>query len=57
MVSFIPVIVSKNNKLTEKNMSFIAVYHKFTSILKNMKKNIITTAWIYLQKGHGYHNK
>ena len=31
MTSFLPVIVSKNNKQTEKNMSFIAlaVYHKF----------------------------
>ena len=30
MASFLPVIVSKKNKQTEKNMSFIAVYHKFT---------------------------
>ena len=27
---FISGIVSKKNKQTEKNMSFIAVYHKFT---------------------------
>ena len=30
MASFLPVIVSKKNKQTEKNMSFIAVHHKFT---------------------------
>ena len=30
MASFLPVIVSKKNKQPEKNMSFIAVYHKFT---------------------------
>ena len=30
MASFLPGIVSKKNKQTEKNMSFIAVYHKFT---------------------------
>ena len=30
MASFLPVIVSKKNKQTEKNISFIAVYHKFT---------------------------
>ena len=30
MASFLPVIVSKKNKQTEKDMSFIAVYHKFT---------------------------
>ena len=30
MASFLPVIVSKKNKQTKKNMSFIAVYHKFT---------------------------
>ena len=30
MASFLPVIVSKKNRQTEKNMSFIAVSHKFT---------------------------
>ena len=30
MASFLPVIVSKKNKQTEKNMYFIAVYHKLT---------------------------
>ena len=30
IASFLPVIVSKKNKQTKKNMSFIAVYHKFT---------------------------
>ena len=38
MASFLPVIVSKKNKQTEKNMSFIAVYHKFTYILKKHEK-------------------
>ena len=27
MASFLPVIVSKKTKQTDKNMSFIAVYH------------------------------
>ena len=30
MASFLPVIVSKKNKQTEKNMSLIAVSHKLT---------------------------
>ena len=30
MASFIPVIVNKKNKQTEKNMYFIAVSHKFS---------------------------
>ena len=30
MALFLQGIVSKKNKQTEKNMSFIAVYHKFT---------------------------
>ena len=30
IASFLSEIVSKKNKQTEKNMSFIAVYHKFT---------------------------
>ena len=30
MASFLPVIVSKKNKQTEKNMPFIAVSRKFT---------------------------
>ena len=30
MASFLPVIVSKKNKQTKKNMSFIAVYHIFS---------------------------
>ena len=38
MALFLPVIVSKKNKQTEKNMSFIAVYHKFTQILKKTRK-------------------
>ena len=29
MASFLPVIVGKKNKQTKKNISFIAVYHKF----------------------------
>ena len=37
----LPVIVSKKNKQTEKNMPFIAVFHKFTYILKKThKKNM-----------------
>ena len=39
MASFLLVTVSKKNKQTEKNVSFIAVYHKFTSILKKLEKN------------------
>ena len=40
MALFLPVIVSKKNKQTEKNMSFIAVYHKFIGlqILKKHEK-------------------
>ena len=30
MASFLPVIVIKKNKQIQKNMSFIAVSHKFT---------------------------
>ena len=30
IASFLPVIVSKTNKQTEKNMPFIAMFHKFT---------------------------
>ena len=30
MASFLPVIVSKKNKQAKKNMSFIAMSHKFT---------------------------
>ena len=30
MALFLPVIVRKKNKQTKKDMSFIAVYHKFT---------------------------
>ena len=30
MASFLPVIVSKKNKQTKKNMPFITVSHKFT---------------------------
>ena len=37
MASFLPVIVSEKSKQAEKNMSFIAVYHKFTSILKKRR--------------------
>ena len=37
MASFLPVIVSKKNKQTEKNKPFIAVSHKLTLIKKNMK--------------------
>ena len=33
----------QKNKQTEKNMSFIAVYHKFTNPKKNTKKNMIMT--------------
>ena len=47
MASFLPVIMSKKNKQAEKNMSFIAVYHKFTSILKNTeKKTIMNLAYL-----------
>ena len=38
MVSFLPVIVSRKNKQTNENMSFIAVYQKFTLILKKHEK-------------------
>ena len=31
MASFLSVIVSKKNKQTEKNMTFIAVYHLITN--------------------------
>ena len=30
MASFLPVIVSKKDKLTQENIYFIAVSHKFT---------------------------
>ena len=43
MASFLPVIVNENNKQTEKNISFIAVWvsHKFTDTVTviNPKKN------------------
>ena len=38
MPSFLPVIVSKKNKQTEINMSFIAVYHKFHKSWKKHEK-------------------
>ena len=38
MAPLLPVMESKKNKQTEKNMFFIAVFHKFTSILKKHEK-------------------
>ena len=52
MASFLPVIVSKNNKQTNKNMSFISVYCSVSQIHinpeKKHEKNTKMTSSTYL---------
>ena len=53
MASFLPVIVSKKNKQTKKNMSFIAVYHKFTYNLKKTHKKTLRHTDTIKASGNG----